>query len=544
MPAYATPRRAAVVALALAVLSACGPHVPKPTTPSPVAARQPTLAHAIVPMPVSVTMVPADTFTVDTLTAVLITADASAEVEHIARVLARMLGRDSLAGVRREAAVTGAAAGGMFVDTATNVIRLYLMQGDTAAEGYQLRVRRNTAVIQASSPAGLFHGVQTLRQLMPVSVEHPDAFMRKLRIPGTVIEDQPRYAWRGSMLDVSRHFLPAEAVKRHVDAMALYKLNRLHLHLSDDQGWRIEIKSRPALTQVGGSTQVGGGPGGFYTQAEFADLVRYATERYVAIVPEFDMPGHTNAALASTPALNCDGKAPPLYTGIKVGFSAVCVTSDTTYKWIDDVVREIGPLVPTPWFHMGGDEVQKLTHQQYLDFVSRADSIVRSHGKTTIGWAEIAPARIDASTIVQSWRGLNKDSSAAHVARGGKVIMSPGPKLYIDMKYDSTTILGLRWAGIIPVRATYDWDPANYLTGVPETAILGVEAPLWSETLLKAEDWEFMAWPRLVSVAELGWTRQSARSWDEFRTRLAAQGPRLQALGLNFYRSPDVDWWR
>ena len=533
MTAHPTPRRAAVVALAFAALAACGPHAPKPQVPVPVAARQPTLAHAIVPMPMSVQMVPADTFDIDTLTKVVIAADASPEIERIARGVARMIGRDTIAGVWREPAGT--------VDTASNIIRLWI-HGPATGEGYTLESDRGGVVIAASTPEGLYYGVQTLRQLMPVSVEHPDAFMRRLRVPGAKIADQPRYAWRGSMLDVSRHFLPIEAVKRHVDAMALYKLNRLHLHLSDDQGWRIEIKSRPALTQVGGSTQVGGGVGGYYTQAQFADLVRYAAERYVAIVPEFDMPGHTNAALASTPALNCDGKAPPLYTGIKVGFSAVCVTSDTTYKWIDDVVREIGPLVPTPWFHMGGDEVQKLTHQQYLDFVSRADSIVRSHGKTTIGWAEIAPARIDPSTIVQSWRGLNKDSSAAHVARGGKVIMSPGPKLYIDMKYDSTTILGLRWAGIIPVRATYDWDPATYLTGVPESAILGVEAPLWSETLVKYADFQYLAFPRLLAVAELGWTPQASRDWEEFRLRLVPQGQRLQALGVNFHRSPEVNW--
>jgi hexosaminidase len=346
------------------------------------------------------------------------------------------------------------------------------------------------------------------------------------------------------MLDVSRHFLPLEAVKRHVDHMALYKLNRLHLHLSDDQGWRIEIRKYPRLARHGGSTQVGGGPGGYYTQAEFRELVRYARERYVTIIPEIDMPGHTNAALASVPALNCDRKAPPLYTGIKVGFSALCAKREATYRWVDDVVRELAAISPSPYIHIGGDEVEKLTHAEYIAFIERVERIVRSHGKRMMGWGEVAPARLDTTTLVQHWRGAGKDSSFVHAARGGKVVLSPGPRVYIDMKYDSSTVLGLRWAGMIEVRTAYDWDPGTYLTGVPEASIVGVEAPLWSETVIRPSDFEYLLYPRLLAVAEVGWSPQAARSWDEFRRRLAAQGPRMQALGINFYRSPQVEWER
>jgi hexosaminidase len=407
-------------------------------------------------------------------------------------------------------------------------------------EGYALQVQGDRALLTATSGAGLFHGTQTIRQLLPWAVEHRGAIGRKLALPALRIVDRPRFAWRGAMLDVARHFRTVDEVKRYIDALALYKINRLHLHLADDQGWRIEIKSWPDLARIGGSTQVGGAGGGYYTQEQYADLVAYAAARYVTIVPEIDMPGHTNAALASYPVLNCNDQAPPLYTGTRVGFSALCVTRDTTYAFVRDVVSEVGALTPGPWFHMGGDEVEKLTHVQYRDFVARVDSIVRAAGKVTIGWGEISPAAIDPTTIVQHWR---RDSAIVHVARGGRMIMSPGSRMYLDMKYDSATVLGLRWAGLVSVRTSYDWDPATLTAGIGEPSILGVEAPLWAETLARYSDVEFMAFPRIAAVAEVGWTAQSSRGWDDFRARLAAHGPRLRALGINFYPSPEIDWF-
>jgi hexosaminidase len=321
--------------------------------------------------------------------------------------------------------------------------------------------------------------------------------------------------------------------------MALYKLNRLHLHLADDQGWRIEIKSWPNLTVHGGSTEVGGGAGGFYTQEQYGDLVRYAADRFITIVPEIDMPGHTNAALASYAELNCDGVARPLYTGIQVGFSALCVDKDVTYKFIDDVVREIAAMTPGPWFHAGGDEVKTLSPEQYLAFIGRVQAIVQAHGKQMIGWDEIAPAALRPGSIVQHWRP--KTTPAEAVAKGAKVIMSVANKAYLDMKYDSTTAIGLTWAGLIDVRDAYDWDPGVMAEGVPESAVLGVEAPLWSETIANIRDVEFLAFPRLLGIAEVGWS-PAARDWDSFKVRLGAHGPRLTALGVNFHRSPTVPW--
>jgi hexosaminidase len=536
---FAAPLAALCAAVTLAGCGGGAPTTRPATAPSPVAAApsatpapaRRTLAHAIIPLPTSVTLVPGSDFIVDSATAVVVAPGAGTEVDRVATQLLELLGRPAATPPTRLAAA----------DTIPTH-SIYLRLGSDAAlgeEGYRLDVTPSLVTITANRPAGLFYGMQTMRQLLPVSIEYPAAFNRVLRIPAGVIVDAPRFAWRGSMLDVARHFLPLEDVRRHIDRMAYYKLNRLHLHLADDQGWRIEIKSWPRLTQIGGSSQVGGGPGGFYTQEQFAELARYAAERYVAIIPEIDMPSHINAALASYPSLNCDGVAPPLYGGTNVGFSLLCMKSDTTYRFISDVVREIGPLVPSPWFHIGGDEVKKLTHDEYRAFIERVQGIVRAQGRQMIGWGEIAVAALDPNTVVQSWI---PDSSALHVARGGKIILSPATRTYVDMKYDSATVLGLRWAALIEVRDAYDWDPATQITGVPERSVLGVEAPLWSETLVKSEDFEFMAFPRLVAIAEVGWSR-APRDFESFRQRLGAHGLRLTALGVNFYRSPQIPWW-
>jgi hexosaminidase len=394
--------------------------------------------------------------------------------------------------------------------------------------------------ITAASPAGVFYGVQTLRQLLPWSVELRGARPHAVAVPTGHIADQPRFAWRGAMLDVARHFFKPDDVKRYIDLIALYKLNRLHLHLSDDQGWRIEIEAWPNLTTHGGSTAVGGGPGGFYTKQDYNELVAYARERFITIIPEIDMPSHINAALASYPELNCNGIAPQLYTGIEVGFSNFCLGKEVTYKFIDDVVREISAMTPGPYFHIGGDEVKTLTPDQYKQFVERVQDIVEQHGKQTIGWDEVAHAALRPSTVIQYWR---PDASITPPA-STKLILSPANKTYLDMKYHDGTVLGLNWAGNVDVPVAYDWNPATLLPNVAERVILGVEAPIWSETLVTMDDLEYMAFPRLAGVAEVAWSPQDGRQWTEFRTRLGAQARRWTALGINAYWSPTVEWQR
>ena len=415
--------------------------------------------------------------------------------------------------------------------------------GSGAAEGYELVVTGAAVSLTASQPAGLFHGVQTFRQLLPAFVEFEAVRAdksRPIQVAPIRITDAPRFEWRGAMLDVARHFFSVDEVKRYIDLIALYKFNRLHLHLADDQGWRIEIKSWPKLATHGGSTEVGGGPGGYYTQAQYSELVAYARDRFMTIVPEIDMPGHTNAALASYAELNCDGKARDLYTGIDVGFSSLCVEKDVTYRFIDDVVREIAKLTPTPFVHIGGDEVKTLTPQQYIRFIERVQKIVNSHGKQVVGWDEIAPAELWRTTIVQHWRPDGTPTAA--VKQGAQIIMSVANRAYLDMKYDDSTPIGLNWAANIEVKDAYDWDPATIAKDIPESAVLGVEAPVWTETLASMRDVEYMAFPRILAIAEIGWSPAAARKWEEFRVRVAAHGPRLSALGVNFYRSPQVAW--
>jgi hexosaminidase len=527
--------RAAMLAGALA-LAACGGAA---ATPDPAAAPMPrTVQHALIPLPASLEFGAAGDFTVDSTTTIVV-EPGNAEAARIGRYLARLIGTGpSPAWTPQVVEAAGAGArGSIQLRTDAGATRL-------GPEGYELTVTAEGVRIVAHRPAGLFYGVQTLRQLLPARVEHAGALPRPMRVPAVRITDQPRFAWRGSMLDVSRHFLGVDDVERYIDLMALYKLNRLHLHLSDDQGWRIEIRSWPNLAIHGGSTEVGGGPGGYYTQEQYAELVRYAQERFITIVPEIDMPGHTNAALASYPELNCDGVAPPLYTGITVGFSTLCVDREVTYRFVDDVVREISALTPGAYFHIGGDEVEKLTDEEYRRFIERVQGIVHSHGKRVVGWTEIAPANLQPNTVIQHWRpGAQYDAAVADaVRRGAVVVLSPAARVYLDMKYDTTTVLGLSWAGYSEVRDAYDWDPATLFAGVPETAIVGVEAPLWSETLVDIRDFEFMAFPRLAAVAEVAWSPAAARGWDEFRVRLGAQAPRWSALGINFYRSPQVPW--
>jgi hexosaminidase len=525
------PRPSAASAAAVLAIAACMSGAPA-RVPDAAAAQiaPPAPSHALIPAPRTVQLA-SGRFAVDSGAAIYIDANAASDVEEVARHLAAMLAPFAEREPRRAGAAVPIPPGSFRLTTSAGA--------PEGSEGYELTITPELVTLAAREPAGLFYGVQTIRQLLPASVEHRAALGRRLALPTGRITDAPRFQWRGAMLDVSRHFLPPADVKRFIDYMVLYKLNRLHLHLADDQGWRIEITTWPNLTRYGGSTEVGGGPGGFYTQAEFADLVAYARSRFIAIVPEIDMPGHTNAALASYPELNCDGVAQPLYTGIRVGFSALCVERDTVYAFVDDVVREIGAMVPTPWFHIGGDEVEKLTDEQYRAFVERVQGIVRSHGKRMIGWGEIAPAALVPETIVQHWK---RDSSHLHAARGGTIILSPSPRSYLDMKYDSATVLGLNWAGLISVRHSYEWDPATELPNVPERAILGVEGPLWSETLETLEHFEFMAFPRLAALAEIGWSPRSERQWDGFAARLGAHGPRLAAMGINFFRSPEIRW--
>jgi hexosaminidase len=407
-------------------------------------------------------------------------------------------------------------------------------------EAYSLLITERDIRLIGSTPAGLFRGVQTLVQLFPSGIESNVKQEGPWLIPTGTIADNPEYKYRGAMLDVSRHFFGVDDVKRFIDLISYYKMNVLHLHLSDDQGWRIEIKSWPNLTAHGGSTQVGGGKGGFYTQEQYSEIVKYALERFITIVPEIDMPGHTNAALASYAELNCDGKATELYTGIKVGFSTLCTRKDITYQFVDDVIGELAALTPGPYIHIGGDESHSTKKDDYIYFINKVQEIVTSHGKLVMGWDDICAATIKPNSVVQHWARIKNAVNAAE--QGAKVVLSPSTRAYLDMQYDTTSLYGLHWAGYVDVDSSYIWDPATLIPGVAKESILGIESPLWTETITNMEEIEYMVFPRLPGIAEIGWTQSSQRNWTEYRLRLARHGERLRALGINYFPSKIVPW--
>lgn len=415
----------------------------------------------------------------------------------------------------------------------------------TAPEGYTLDVDAAGIRITASTAAGAHAAVQSLRQLVPLGEPGSER-----TVPAVKIRDEPRFAYRGAMLDVARHFFPVDDVKRYIDQLALLKLNHLHLHLTDDQGWRIAIDAWPELTEIGGRYAVGNAEGGFYTKDDYRALVEYAAERFITIVPEVDLPGHTNAALASVAELNPDGKVAKPYTGIEVGFSTLDVHSEATYRFLEDVLGELAEMTPGPYLHIGGDESHATSDADYLLFAARASGLAAATGKTIIGWHELGRSpELPRGTIGQYWDFVEPRTpdavaeSRSFVAQGGKLIMSPANAVYLDMKYDLMTPLGLTWAGgFTSIDDTYGWDPAAVLDGVDDSDILGVEAPLWAETLVTLDDIESMAFPRIAAVAELAWSPQSGRDFADFASRMPALGERWTASGVDYTPVREITW--
>ncbi|MCI4065598.1 beta-N-acetylhexosaminidase [Micromonospora sp. R77] len=414
------------------------------------------------------------------------------------------------------------------------------------AQGYELDVTRRSVVIRANEPAGLFSGVQTLRQLLPVRIEAATRQSGPWTVQTGHILDYPRYAYRGALLDVARHFFPVETVKTYIDNVARYKVNYLHLHLTDDAGWRIAIDSWPKLATFGGSSGVGGQLPGHYSKTDFREIVAYAAARGITVVPEIEGPGHSQAALASYAKLNCDGKAKELYTGyVPSPDGLLCVRKAITYKFLDDVIREIAALTPGPYLHIGSDEAHSMAPEDFAYYISKVTPIVRKYGKKLIGWQEMVNGQ-PGEAIGQYWiNGVNNDEVAAAAAKGTKFIMTPADHAYLDMKYNDAQPaypLGNVWAGTTEVDDAYNWQPDTELPGVDESAVAGVEAALWTETVFALEHIEALAFPRLLATAEIGWSPKTSHNWDAFAERLAAQGPRLRTARVNYTRAGGVSW--
>lgn len=426
-------------------------------------------------------------------------------------------------------------------------------------ESYRIRVTTKGSEVESGGEAGRFYATQTLMQLE-----------QNRRLPAGEILDYPRFAWRGFMLDVSRHFAPPAQVKKLLDAMASYKLNTFHWHLSDDQGWRIEIPGYPELTRKGAWRGAGEAVpawkedgsdaryGGFYTVGEIREIVAYAAARHITIVPEIDVPGHSYAAAAAHPEILCTTTS-----GTRsvqgVSGNVWCVGREDNYVLLDHIIGEMRKLFPGPYFHIGGDEVNQnawrdcprcrarmqekgLTQVGQLqnDFVRRMEKIVTKHGFAMLGWNEILHGgELDPATVIMSWTGTGPGYDAAR--RGLRVVMAPGPHCYFDMKENAQDSFGHSWAGIVSLPKVYAFDPLDGggLTPEQQAKIVGVQACLWAEYLTAPERQDQKAWPRLCALAEVGWTPQPRRDFTNFMERLGPQLERLAARGIG-YRMPEA----
>ncbi|GAB2458881.1 family 20 glycosylhydrolase [Xylanimonas ulmi] len=427
--------------------------------------------------------------------------------------------------------------------------------GYAADESYRLTASAAGVEIAASTGHGAFNATRTLLQSLPVWVEaDTPAHVVDWAVAPTAIADYPRFAARGLAVDPARNFVDVPSVKAIIDEMAAVKLNRLHLHLTDDQGWRLRIDSWPRLTEHGASSSMRGGISGFYTQADFAEIVRYAADRFVEVVPEIDMPGHSDAALSSYPELHCEGADIPIRVTGGISHNSLCVTSERTYEFIDDVLREVAAISPSEYIHIGADEPEGVTDAQYGDFVRRVEQIAAKHGKKIIGWTPLPGAKPSADAVHQYWADRKNHMSKAWFEGDRKVILSPTERAYLDYRFAAGQRLGFR-DPIFTTRRSYDWDPTSVVDqttrknlsaafGLAERNVLGIEGAIWGETMLRGRpDIEYMIWPRLAGLADKGWApRQQTSSFTAFAARLASLGARLQVAGTNFWADPEVPW--
>lgn len=439
------------------------------------------------------------------------------------------------------------------------------------ADGYQLEVTPQGVQLSAPSPTGLYYGVQTIRQLLPGWIDGARRTAGPWTMPAVSITDYPRYEYRGVMVDIARHFEPPAAIERLIDVASEYKMNTLHLHLSDDQGFRVAINGFPRLTSIGGQGSVGTGgrtmdPGGYWTQREYRQVVRYAAAHFMTVVPEVDSPSHNNAIVMSeyndtaNPLLdgnpqdiNCGAVSPPQWNyTTDVGYSGMCPDSNNTWAIYTAIIDQLSAMSSSPYYDLGGDEAHTFTAAQYSDFVNKETPIVQATGKTPMGWADgyatTTGTNPPPGSVAEAWMPGATDGAAA-VQKGMKVVMAPADHAYLDQSYpNDTSGLGLGWACRgCDLAVNYNWDPGSY-PGVPDSSVLGVEGALWSETIPTLADAEYLLLPRLMAIAELGWSPKADRSgagsaaFQNFVERVAAQGPRLQAAGLNFYTTVQVPW--
>jgi hexosaminidase len=503
---------------------------------------------------------------------ILIDAPARPELTQTLQDLANSLGRP-----------TGYSVVVLKTSNPAATIRLLLnktAEPALGAEGYHLSITPKGVVINANQPAGLFYGIQSLLQLLPKEIESARAVKKaSWEAPCVTITDYPRFGWRGLMFDVSRHFFTKTEVKQFIDEMVKYKYNLLHLHLTDDEGWRIEIKSLPKLTEVGAwnvhrvgtfgtfSAPAADEPkdyGGFYTQDDIRELVKYAKDRFVDILPEVDIPGHSLAAIVSYPELSCTAGAENyrVRSGEKImdwhkgGFTALvdntlCPANEKVYPFLDKVFTEIAALFPFGYIHVGGDECAKnfweqsdavkqlmqkegLKTQQEVQsyFEKRVEKIIESKGKKVIGWDEILEGGLAPNAAVMSWRGIKGGIEAAK--QGHQVVMSPTTFVYLDYMQGDASIEPPVYA-TLRLKTTYSFEPVP--DSVDPALIKGGQANLWTEQVYNTRHLQYMVWPRSLAVAECLWSPKEKKDWNNFAKKVESNFARMDIEQVKYARS-------
>ncbi len=448
------------------------------------------------------------------------------------------------------------------------------------AAGYHLQSTTKGVVITGNSAAGSFYGMQTLLQLLPTEKS------KALSIPVVQVDDQPRFAYRGAMLDVGRHFLPVSFIKKYLDYLALHKLNYFHWHLTEDQGWRIEIKKYPNLTKVGAwrnGTIVGRYPGkgndnrrdgGFYTQEQVKEIVQYAADRFITVIPEIEMPGHSGAAIAAYPMLSCFSDQKTVIPDNMIAeksklelasgrvklvqetwgvHSDVYAPTEYTFKFLEDVLDEVMALFPSKYIHVGGDECpkdawkksefcQQLIKEKGLKdehglqsyFIQRMEQYINKKGRTLIGWDEILEGGLAPNAIVMSWRG--EEGGIAAAKENHQVIMTPGSHVYLDHSQtnneDSVTI-----GGFLTMETVYSYEPVpKELTAQQATYVLGAQGNVWTEYMSNPSKVEYMLFPRLSALSEVLWSAKENKNWPAFQTKMESQYKRYKVWEANYFK--------
>lgn len=532
----------------------------------PAAASGQTADFNVIPMPQTVETVDAAPFVLNAKTTISLAKNGT-DMKRNASMLAQYIAQET--GIRPSIGKAEKNGSAIILDINKDIRN---------AEGYTIDVNSKSIRITGATAAGVFYGIQTLRKSLPVSngkAGHVD-------IPATHISDAPRFAYRGTHLDVSRHFVSADSVRRFIDMLALHNINRFHWHLTDDQGWRIEIKKYPLLTQVGSKrdeTVIGhnsgkydGMPyGGFYTQQEIRDIVKYAAERYITIVPEIDLPGHMQAALAAYPEYGCTGGPYKVWTMWGVSDNVLCAGNDKTLQFMDDVLKEVVSLFPSKYIHVGGDECPKTQWQKcpkcqarikelHLEakdghsaeerlqsfVISHASNYLKSLGRYTIGWDEILEGGLADGATVMSWRGESGGIAAAK--QNHDVVMTPNTYLYFDYyqaadKKNEPLAIG----GYLPLEKVYSYEPMpSELSADEAKHIIGVQANIWTEYMPTYRQVEYMALPRMAALSEIQWSQPEKKDYDGFRTRLLKLFGQYELAGYNYAKhlynvSLDID---